>query len=58
MALTFDILIVKRLKMGKSLSSYLAFMPVAIKVGQKVHFKIFFGNIQQMINKSSNKSLS
>ena len=35
-ALKFSILIVKRLSYGKSMSSNLAFMPVANKVGQKV----------------------
>ena len=36
LALTFGILIVKRLLNGKSMSSNLAFMHVANKVGQKV----------------------
>ena len=35
-ALTFSILITQRLFNGKSVSSNLAFMPVANKVGQKV----------------------
>ena len=35
-ALKFGILIAKRLFNGKSMSSNLAFMPVANKVGQKV----------------------
>ena len=35
-ALKFSILIAKRLFNGKSVSSYLEFMPVANKVGQKV----------------------
>ena len=41
----FSILIAQRLFNGKSVSSNLAFMLVANKVGQKVHFKIFFGII-------------
>ena len=44
-ALKFDILIVKRLFNGTSLSFNLAFMPVANKVGQKLNFKIFIGKI-------------
>ena len=36
MALKFSILITKKLFNGKSVSSNLAFMPVANKVGQKV----------------------
>ena len=58
--LKFGILIDKRLFNGKSMPSDLAFMPVANKVGQKVKkyfLKLFFGKIQQMINKSGNKSL-
>ena len=42
MALKFSMLIAKRLFNGKSMSSNLAFMPVANEVGQKVHFKTFF----------------
>ena len=56
-ALKFGILIAKRLSNEKSMSSNLALIPVAKKIGQKVHFKTFFGEIQQMINKSGNKSL-
>ena len=41
-ALKFDIFIAKRLFNGKSMAPNLAFMPVANKVGQKVHFKTLF----------------
>ena len=34
--------IAKRLFNGNSISSNLAFMPVANRIGQKVQFKIFF----------------
>ena len=53
----FSILTAKRLFNGKSMSSNLACMPVANKKGQKVKKFDFFGKIQQMINKSGNKSL-
>ena len=46
-ALKLGILIAKRSFHGKSMSSYFAFMPVAIKVGQKVKkiiFKLFSVN--------------
>ena len=43
-ALKFGILIAKRLSNGKSMSSNLALIPVANKVGQKVHFKTFRKN--------------
>ena len=59
LALKFGILIAKRLFNGNSISSNLLSMPVANKMGQKV--KKFnsdcFIKIQQMINKSGNKSL-
>ena len=57
-ALKLNILIVKRLSYGKNMSSNLAFMPVANKVGQKVKkfiLRFFFGNIQEMIIKSGIK---
>ena len=41
--------------------SNLSFMPIANKVGKKgqeVHCKHFLGKIQQMANKSGNRSLS
>ena len=41
-AMKFSKLIAKRLFNGKGVSSNLALMPAAKKVGQKVHFKIFF----------------
>ena len=47
-ALKFSILIAQRLCNGKGVSSYLAFMPVANKVGQKVKkviLRFFFGKI-------------
>ena len=56
MALKFGILIAKRLINGNSISSYLVFMPVANKIGQKVkkfNLRFFCRNIQQMINKSA-----
>ena len=60
-ALKFGILIAKRLLNGMNMSFNLAIMPVANKVGQKVEKFIlilfFFGKMQQMINKSGNKSL-
>ena len=43
LALKFSILIAKRLFNGMSVSSNLAFMPVANLEGQNVHFNIFFG---------------
>ena len=55
-ALKFDILIAKRLFNGNSISSNLAFMPVANKRGQKVkkfNLRLFCRKIQQMINKSA-----
>ena len=58
--LQFGILIAKWLFNGNSISSTLACMPVANKIGkkgQKVQCNIFFRSIQKMINKSGNKSL-
>ena len=59
-ALKFNMLIAKRLFNRMSMSSNLVFMPVANKVGQKVKkfiLRLFFRKIQQIINKSGNKSL-
>ena len=56
MALEFGILIAKRLFNGNSISSNLAFMPVANKIGQKVkkfNLRFLCRKIQQMINKSA-----
>ena len=55
-ALKFSILIAKRLSNGNSISSNLAFMPVANKIGQKVNkfnLRFFCRKIQQMSNKSA-----
>ena len=59
MALKFGIRIAKKLSNGNSMSSNVAFMPVANKVGQKVKKFILrlFRKIQQMINKIGNKYL-
>ena len=55
-ALKFGIHIAKRLFNGNSVSSSLAFIPVANKIGQKVkkfNLRFFCRKIQQIINKSA-----
>ena len=59
LALKFGILVAKRLFVGNCISINHAFMLVANKIGQKVkkfNLGFFFRKIQQMINKSDNKS--